>query len=393
MKFFISLISLFLLINLNGPDPVDFIISLALIFVFIITILKGKIRRPNMKISLFFLIFLTGYVFSIFFNTYSSSYVMNFFINLALFFLILKTANSEESVRKLFLWLTIGATLTGFLALISISFDVLLLPNQFKVIVHDRYLGMFGDPNIFGAFLVFLFFYWLNQTLNSNKNSLYVSFLPVFFTFILLIQIIATSSRSSAGGLLLGSLVYLYIFLRSSDIKSSVKKISRFFIPAVFLIGISLVPLYDTVIERATTVVDISDNEDDRFALVYTAAAIMVAIDNPFGVGPGQTNFATGIENADGGVIGSHNAFVQVFADNGWLSGVVLLVVIILLWITSYKNARRSVLLHGVDQIIMIASLTSFIFIGMFQDLIQWKVVWVFFGILVSMHNSSPRYS
>jgi hypothetical protein len=393
MKFFISLISLLLLINLKGPDPVDFVIPLALSATFIVSVLKGKVRKPSYTTGMFFFMFFIGYGSSILLNSYSLSYVLNLFINVSLFFLVLKSAKSEEAVRNLFLWLTIGATLTAAMALTSIVFNSTLLPSQFDVIRHDRYLGMYGDPNILGAFLVFLVFYWLSKLFNSRNTSVHGTLLSAFFVVTLLIQITATSSRSAAGGLFLGALLYLYIFVSSRSIKQSAKSGAKFFIPILFLIGASLMPVYDLVVARAETIISVADSEDDRFNLVFTAAAIAVSMENPFGVGPGQTNFATGIENADGGTIGAHNAFVQVFADNGWISGTTILLAIIMLWIIAFKNARRGKWVFGVDQTVMAASLTSFIFIGMFQDLLQWKVVWVFFAMLVAMHKAKPSTS
>ena len=392
MTYIIALLSLIFLINLKGIDPVDFVILLALVATFSISVLKGKVRKPTYTMGMFFFMFFIGYGFSILLNGYNFSYVMNFLVNVSLFFLVLKSTKSEEAVRNLFLWLTIGATLTGFMALICIAFNVTLLPNQFDVIRDDRYMGMYGDPNILGTFLVFLVFYWLSQLFTYRTTTVYGTLLPTFFVVTLLIQIAATSSRSAVGGLILGVLVYVYIFVSSVSIEHSAKSFTKFLIPVLFLVGVSIVPVYDTFLERTQTVVSVSNAEDDRFNLVFTAAAIAVSIENPFGVGPGQTNFATGIENADGGEIGSHNAFVQVFADNGWISGTAVLLAIIMLWITSFRNARRGKWLLGVDQTVMVASFTSFIFIAMFQDLLQWKVVWFFLAMLVAMHRATPKY-
>lgn len=379
-----------LLINIKGPDPVDFVIPFAFIIVLLLVFLKGKLKKPPFNLSVFFSLFFIGYAASIFLNVYDFSHVINVCINALLFLLVLRMAKSEKSVKDLFFWLTVGATLAGAMALSSIALNAPLLPNQFDVVRHDRYLGMYGDPNILGAFLVFLVFYWVSYLFNARHSSTYGTLLPIFFVVTLLIQIAATSSRSAVGGLFLGMLVYLYIFLSSRTLEQSIKSGAKFFVTISILIGASIIPVYDFVIDRVETVTAVSDSEEDRFNLVYTAAAIGVAIDNPFGVGPGQTNFATGITNADGGTIGAHNAFVQVFADNGWISGMTLLVAILMLWITAFKNARRGKWVFGVEQTVMFASLTSFIFIGMFQDLLQWKVVWVFFGLLVAMHKTQP---
>jgi hypothetical protein len=145
------------------------------------------------------------------------------------------------------------------------------------------------------------------------------------------------------------------------------------------------------VLKRFDSIMNTSSAEKDRANLIYTASAVQVAIDNPFGVGPGMTNFATGQVNVDGGVIGSHNVFVQIFSDNGWIAGAVFFLAIVILWLKSFINASQGERYLGVNQSVMLGTISSLIAIGMFHDLMQWKVMWVIMALYVAMIQSGRK--
>jgi O-antigen ligase len=385
----VQLTLLLVLINLQGIDPVDFIIPVAMVTSYVSSINKVEVNKIEGYIFLFFIVFSFFYVVSIIINDFKGTYVVNIALNIMLFLIVFRYATTDARVEKIMLWLSIGTTLSSILALLSFNYDVKIFADQFEVIRHNRFMSMFGDPNILAAYLVFLLIYWIDRVIylkvRHNGSFMLGALFIVIFTF----QILATGSRSAWVALVIGMVVYLFFSFLKYKSKLRVFSFIFIFLAVVFILIITGV---GDVSERLDSIVNIDSSEADRFNLFYTASAIQVAIANPFGVGPGMTSFYTNQSNLDGLLIGSHNAFVQIFSDNGWIAGTTFFLLIIILWLKLFVNTIRGEVRLGISQSAMLGIFSSLIVVGMFQDLIQWKVIWVIMTLIVATLYSKYKF-
>ena len=153
-------ISIFMFLNLQGVDPVDYLVAISSFL--LIGGLLGKFGvfytfKYEFFASLAFSIF---YVLSIVNGGMQAAFVWNIIINIGILLIILQYVTSERRLRRLLNFLTfslIASALVGFLQYISI---LPLVPNQFEVYRDGRFMALFGDPNLLGAFADCLLFYW-----------------------------------------------------------------------------------------------------------------------------------------------------------------------------------------------------------------------------------------
>jgi len=389
----VRLVLLMLIVNIQGADPVDFMIPLVVIMSYVVQVKKAEVNKIGTSVFYFFSLFILTYAISMFVNDFSVSYVANIILNMMLFLIVFRYATSDRRVMSIMLWLSIGATLFAILSLLSFSFDIKVLPNQFEIIRDGRFLGMLGDPNILAAYSVFLLLYWIDDVIHPMRHYKGARrLLGILFIFVFSLQILATGSRSAWAGAAIGVIIYLFFTVRKSRLRFKLRVAGFLFAFSTIIVISMMIVGGEAVLERFDSAVDISDVEEDRINLIYTVSALKVAIDNPFGVGPGMTNFATGQVNIDGGVIGSHNVFVQIFSDNGWITGAIFFLAIVILWLKSLINASQRKRYLGVNQSVMLGTISSLLVIGMFHDLIQWKVLWVIMALYVAMIQSKHKF-
>ncbi|MDC0904068.1 O-antigen ligase family protein [Candidatus Thioglobus sp.] len=389
----VRLVLLMLIVNIQGADPVDFMIPLVVIMSYVVQVKKAEVNKIGTSVFYFFSIFILTYAISMFVNDFSVSYVANIILNMMLFLIVFRYATSDRRVMSIMLWLSIGATLFAILSLLSFSFDIKVLPNQFEIIRDGRFLGMLGDPNILAAYSVFLLLYWIDDVIHPMRHYKGARrLLGILFIFVFSFQILSTGSRSAWAGAVIGVIIYLFFTVRKSRLRFKLRVAGFLFIFSTIIVISMMIVSGKGTLERFDSAVNISNVEEDRINLVYTVSALKVAIDNPFGVGPGMTNFATGHVNIDGGVIGSHNVFVQIFSDNGWITGAIFFLAIVILWLKSLINASQRKRYLGVNQSVMLGTISSLLVIGMFHDLIQWKVLWVIMALYVAMIQSKHKF-
>ena len=226
----VRLILLLLIVNIQGADPVDFMIPLAIVMSYATRVNKAAVNKIETSLFYFFSIFILNYIVSIFVNDFSASYVVNIVLNMMLFLLVFRHATTSIRVMRVMLWLSIGSTLIAILALLSFSFDIKIFSNQFDIIRDSRFMSMFGDPNILAAYSGFLLLYWIDDVIRPMWHYKGRYALGILFIFVFTSQILATGSRSAWAGVTIGFIIYLFFTLRKSRLKFKLKIFSSFYL-------------------------------------------------------------------------------------------------------------------------------------------------------------------
>jgi O-antigen ligase len=374
-------------VNLSGADPVDYLIAIA-VALHLPQIARSVVLLSRYKFALMLATaFLSSYAVSAFVGGANVSFVSNFAINVGLFFVLVAHCTSQSRVRRVVLTLSLGFCLSVLVASLQAFGLLALFPKQFDVVRDTRFMGLFGDPNLLGAFSVFLCVYWLNELLFSRTRSIPNLMLCLVTFSSALLTLLFTQSRSAWGGLALAGILYVFMLLKGLRWRRLVPPIVIAVCLVVVTIGaLQQAGMLDIVEQRLLKTMEREEEaEAERFGLFYTAVTISVAAANPLGVGPGMAAAATGLTNADGQPIAAHNAFVQVMAENGWVAGFAFLILVSWLLIGSMRNGIADVSILGMSTRVIASATLSFVFCGMFQDLIQWKFTWIIPAIYVAM--------
>ena len=369
----------FLFINLEGVDPVDYLIA-ACVILNIAPVIRTAVLISRHTATLIAIIaFLASYSVSVFIGGAKASFVSNFIINAGLALVLVAHCSDPIRLRRVVFSLSAGFFFSVLVAALQIFSFMPMLPGQFDVVRDSRFMGLFGDPNLLGAFSVFLSLYWVNELISRGGRSPTFLALSLVFFSAPFFTLVFTQSRSAWGGFVIAVMAYGCLSMKGFRLRQSFGAV----VLTLVVIGGALIGLRQSgaaelIEERLRTATEIEDEaEAERFGLFYTAVTLSVAAVNPLGVGPGNAAGATGLTNRDGGPIAAHNAFVQVAAENGWIAAVALIYLATCGLRLSLKLGISGAAPLGMSARVMFGSLLSLVFCGMFQDLIQWKFAWV----------------
>lgn len=382
-KLIIFILASLLFINTEGVDSVDYLILPALLIMRLDLWIKKVFKHQFFLITC--VLFTLSYIFSIA-NGAEWSFVVNFMINVALFTILSAFVNNNKNLIFVIYTITFSFIATVLISIVQQLDLVPTLATQFDIVRDGRFMAMYGDPNIIGAFLTFPIIYFFNEILYKWKQSKILCCVNFSIFLTLTITLIFTQSRSAWLAVAIGICVY-FVFLL---INSQMRKITLglFIISLILAFGLLFLNYFeysDQLLDRLSSFSDSkSDAERERIGLVYTISAIEVAINNPFGVGPGMTSHVSGIVSENGQLLGAHNTFVQVFSDNGVVAGIAFIFVFICATLRAARDAIANRYIMGLSQVVVASSLISLFVCALFQDLIQWKLIWIFPAIYFS---------
>ncbi len=272
----------------------------------------------------------------------------------------LKQSAIQFIVKGYLLSACISATI-GILAYLQI------LPNSDLFLLFGRAKVMFKDPNVFGPFLVMPALFALSMTekvnISTKKKSIY------FLSFLILISgILLSFSRAAWGNFAISFILYLF-FVKKELIRKRIKTLlllGLVGIPAI-LIFIQTPAVEDLFMSRLSY----QKYDDDRFDT--QKEALVSAISNPFGIGPGQSEYVF--------QYATHSLYARTITENGvigFLSFVLFIVVSIL---KSYQSYLKSKGERSTFFIVIFASLVGIAFNSFFVDTLHWRHLWVLLAL------------
>lgn len=263
-----------------------------------------------------------------------------------------------------------------------------LIPGAELFLRFGRAKATFGDPNVYGPFLMLPAMFVLQRILLSAPRRAMTS--AVIFT-ILFVGIFVSFSRAAWGHLALSSLlVYLMIYALEARGREKVRLILLALAGAVGLILILAVLLsIDTVrdlfMQRFALVQNYDTGASGRFGRL--AYALELAISNPWGIGPGEFSETRIVEDP-------HNTYIKALLAYGWLGGFAFIgMILITLW-----QGLRHLLIPSPNRLVLIPVMAVYIALVLEAAIIDadhWRhfflVIGLIWGITAGYSRLAPR--
>lgn len=379
-------------INFVGVDPAD--VALLAVLPWLLHARPGfpALLQLTLLCRVQILLFLILYIVSASINPFNASFVFNFLSNLVFFgciYFLVTLRGARVNFSRLIV--------LGFFLPLTVQLMLLFSPFSqpsilFESIRDNRFLGMLGDPNLSGLHAIMVVLVVADDMLLTRRLP-YSQAVKISLLSLAILVLLATQSRSAW----LALAMCLPVYLATAPALFSLGRLVAVGAATLALIVVTGAVMQfsgqgQLVVDRLQSVSEHdSQAEQDRFNLVFTVAAVAVGMQNPLGAGPGMSITATGIENADGNPVGAHNAFVQIFADNGWGATAVMLVTLVTIFRRLTTMGRRGQVFAGVSCRVMLCALVATCTVGMFHDLLSWRIAWLLPSLaLICCHLRSP---
>ena len=359
------------------PAPVDLIIVMLLIMSMIKRENIKIIKNPSITHLFIFLFLITN--FTALYNildykealTYSliSLFLVGFF-----YFIKIFCVNEAKIVLLLRGYVTgaLISILLSFAGLMGIGTELVLFGGRLWTDNYFRFQGFFKDPNVFGAFLVPAVIISIESFYNKNLFRLNNP-AKIIILLTLLTGVILSFSRAA----LLNLFIALVVYFGLKALRNKVtKKLVVTFVASIIMLSLSifaasqfLSPSTNYSNENATVTGRGYDSE--RFE--SQGQALMIAITNPLGLGPGQFPIYS--------EIGTHQLYLRLLSEQSifGLIGFVGLIIFILIRMirTDFKDNAFAFSLT----LIIAGSLVGIIFSSLFIDTLHWRHFWLFLAL------------
>ena len=375
-------ITVFLLMLISGfvrvePSPYEFLFFILIVIIFLLGIWKFPEGIRPLLISLF--IFSISQFALLFFikpvNLFSSLfYSLKTFYLVAtwVFFVAFLTYYKGRGLKSIWFGYVFGALVASILGILG----MMHVPWFSKLFVYEGWCacGFFKDPNVYSAFLVppavFVFHYFLSQKRN-------ISFAYGLSFLILQLGIFLALSRGAWLNVFVAFLIYL-IWVFVEKILNFRKLFAIFFSSITIDIGFALltqVPFWSRL--------GFLSYDEKRFSTQIIG--VLNSLRNSLGIGAGQ--FESTFSYA------SHNLFVRVLAENGWI-GFIAFTTFIGTSVIKCIRSRKSLELKSRNYVIVILSSAIGLLINsFFIDTLHWRHFWLIMALLLFVPQNNSEKS
>ncbi|OCA85950.1 hypothetical protein A8F94_13970 [Bacillus sp. FJAT-27225] len=351
--------------QLYDPSPYEIMFCL---MIFLLLVKRIPFNRNMLNNTLFFMLvlFILFGTFSIFFakdfQNAVSWHMITVYLVLSAIFLVCIIKNKKQMALFLkgYVFGAIANSLFGMIA-------YLIGKSQNG---GSRLEAFFQDPNIFSPYIVIAILLVIEDSLSPKLFK--STFFKVFSIVLMLGALILAMSR--AGWINFGFAIALYgvIKLLKGQLKPSFL-ITIIAIPFSVLVSVpylfpDLTGQFMGLLKERTT---LQSYDTERFdANLFT---INVAENHPFGIGPGEI---TSIYYMD-----THNTYLRLFAEYGWVASLSLLMVFLLLACILFKDT----LLHDRKDfnlsLVLLCSLAGNLVNILVVDALHWRHFWVLIAL------------
>jgi uncharacterized membrane protein YeaQ/YmgE (transglycosylase-associated protein family) len=292
-----------------------------------------------------------------------------FMIVVWLFTVGLITRYEEPGLRALLSAMTIGGVLSAALSILC-YFDVVTISSE--VLFFDRIKGFFKDPNVFGPYLVIILVYTLHRVGSDTGFARRLFWLGS--TFCCSLGVLLSYSRAAWVNCVLTLVTFFTLSLTAKPTDQGRRRnlVCLIVVSALVAGAIAYTLTLSQVREVAVYRSGLQDYDAGRFA--SHNAALLLGLENPLGVGPGQSviylDYAT------------HNLFLRVFSENGGL-GLLSLVAFILVTLVRAGVLSQRVMNHFQRSVfaLVAAGLCGSLVNSMAIDTLHWRHLWLLLAI------------
>ncbi len=292
------------------PSPSD----IAIVLLFVVGLFTGNLRwsrkltLPFMLLGLFVLANLASLCYAIDPAAGALYFAITLFMLVSWMFLLgILTKYEERGLSAVMLAFTTGGVASALLAVLC-YFN--LAPFGEWVLYYDRIKGFFKDPNVFAPYLVVVAVYALHRAL--LRGALWRRLSWMASCLVASVGVLLCYSRAGWINYVVTLLLFfLFTSISKRDLDSrgsSRRNLVYFAIFAAIIAGAfayaMTIPQISEVLSYRT---EMQAYDADRFT--NFTAALRLGLNNPLGVGPGQS-FLT-LDYA------THNLYLRIFSENG----------------------------------------------------------------------------
>jgi O-antigen ligase len=367
---FFALFSLFGIMN-TSIKPFDLVLVIMFLLMWLITKRKifhfTQLKFVHFSLFFFLLINLLSIMNSTDLKLGIDYFIHSVFVTVIFYFIFLFV--NEEKKFKGVLWGYIISAIISSLFVVGEFFGVLTGFNS--LFQGHRAQGLFLDPNDFSPFLLLAILFLIHQF--STKSLTTIHSYGYLLTSLFLMGILLTSlSRAAILNLFISLTIYFCFYLVN---RGSLKHFHLF----ISIIGLSVFALYSFLKESiinwlsmrffASSGGVMQSYDTERF--YYQMQGIKLGSSNLFGIGPGQfellMNYAT------------HNLYIRIIAENGWLALLLFLTMIIFIFIQLWKNRKETV--WGIPIYLFLSGYIGLLINSYFLDTLHWRYLWFYLGL------------
>lgn len=289
------------------PSPSD----IAIVLLFVAGVFTGNLRwsrkltLPFILLGLFLLANLASLCYAIDPAVGGLYFATTLFMLVSWMFLVgIVTKYEERGLRAVMLAVTAGGVISGSIAVLC-YFN--LAPFGEWVLFYDRIKGFFKDPNVFAPYLVIVAVYALQRTLQGEAVWRRLAWLGS--CLVASVGVLLCYSRAGWMNYVVTLLLFFFFTsISKRGVSSSIRNLVYFAIFAAIIAGAFIyamtIPQINEVLSYRT---EMQVYDADRFANFI--AALRLGLNNPLGVGPGQSFLA--LDYA------THNLYLRTFSENG----------------------------------------------------------------------------
>ncbi|MGV3574978.1 MAG: O-antigen ligase family protein [Devosia sp.] len=297
---------------------------------------------------------------------------------------------AESTEKRMRVIMRAYTAIAVILAIIGTLAYLRIMPGADLFLRYDRAKATFKDPNVYAPFLVLPAMFALQRVLLGRG---WQSFMAGGVYFVLFVGVFVSFSRGGWGHFAASSLITLVlVFLLEAGARDKVRILLMTLIGAGMLIvalgGLLSVPAVADFFELRASSQNYDTGETGRFG--RQGYALELALDNPWGIGPGEFRNLRIVEEP-------HNVYITVFHVYGWGGGLLYyLMIIATLWKGTVMLMRPSP--YRLMAIPVMATFTMVVAESAIIDSDHWRhfflligLVWGLSTAIANEHRGSAR--
>jgi hypothetical protein len=232
-----------------------------------------------------------------------------------------------------------------------------------------RAQALFKDPNVYAQFLVPAALILVDEII-TPRLVLLPRWVKCLLVLVLLIGLMFSYSRAAWFSFAFGLFVLLAVLLLRRTSAGKLKVIVTSLVASVVLLApvAAVTGATDVIEDRARfQAYDVQRFQAQREGL-------NIGMTHPLGVGPGQFGFHA--------VAGAHSLYIRVFAEQGPIGLLVLLLFIALTFAVAAGNAIRGWDTFGIGSAVLFAAFCGLLVTSFTIDTLHWRHLWVLAALI-----------
>lgn len=256
---------------------------------------------------------------------------------------------------------------SGYVAAAVVTAAIALLINiGFFVDAHwflwgeGRAVGLFKDPNVFGAFLVPPAVYAIQRS-DHGKRVHRLLWLLMFL--VLSFGVLLSMSRGAWANYVVALVTFFLISFalgRKADVRPVLKVV--LVVAAVLIYAVSQSELGALLIER----VSFQPYDEERF--LTQALALQTALSKPLGIGPGQSEILF--------QYATHSLYLRLLSEYGWVGLFAFVSFVLMTAYRAFRGAATISFQQRGEFALIVSVLCGVLFNSLFIDSLHWRHLW-----------------